>query len=171
MNYASGIDMLRLWTATFAAIIGSASLASEPDPLIQAVSFATTGTNGTDISVIDRTHCIFKIGNDTIYFNNVYIDRIALKTWSNKLGNVWTTVDIHGRGKVVDHYAPPLTYTGSEFDKALIAADPDYFSSRTAQITTGSDFTFTVRTTESTRLARAWKFIYANGCKGIRSPF
>lgn len=160
---------------TFGAVILSLTIAqaafgSESDVLLQAVSFAITGSDGSKVSTIDRAHCVFKIGEDTFYLNNVYTDRIAFQKWSNKLGDVWATVDLHGKSKVVEHFSTPPTFTGSELDRAMMAEDPNYFA-RKGQTSAGADYTIKVSTRESERLVKEWRYIYASGCKGLQSPF
>jgi hypothetical protein len=34
-----------------------------------------------------------------------------------------------------------------------------------------ADYVFEVETTEGERLRRAWRYIYAHGCKSVKSPF
>jgi hypothetical protein len=147
-----------------------AALAVNDDVLMQAVSFAVSGSDANKVVVVDRAQCIFKVKDDTYYFNNIYTDRVAFQYWKNKLGDEWATVDIHGKKKVVDHYSPPPTFTGSELDRQLMADNPNYFATK-GQTASSSDETIRVNTRESDRLKKAWAYIYANGCKGMTSPF
>ena len=124
------------------------ALAANDDVLMQAVSFAVTGSDANKVVVVDRAQCIFRVKDDTYYFNNIYTDRVAIQYWTNKLFQ-WATVDIHGKKKVVDHFSPPPK----------------------GQTTSSSDETIYVNTRESDRLKKAWEYIYANGCKGMTSPF
>lgn len=158
-------------TVVLIAAIGRAALASESDVLLQAVSFAITGSDGSNVIAIDRARCVFKLGNDTFYLNNVYADRIGLRKKKNGLNEVWAEVDLHGKNKVVEHYSEPPKPTGiSELDRALLAENPNYFSQK-GQTSAGTDYTIKVVTRESDRLVKAWQYIYANGCKGLQSPF
>ena len=151
-------------------IISSAAFSADPDVLMQAVSFAVTGSDATKVVAVDRAQCVFKIGDDTYYLNNIYTDRIAIQSWSNKLNQNWATVEIHGKKKVVDHYTPQPTFTGSDYDKQMMSIDPHYFATK-AKTTSSSDETIHVTTREYDRLSKAWQYIYANGCKGMTSPF
>jgi hypothetical protein len=46
-------------------IIPSAAFSADPDVLMQAVSFAVTGSDATKVVAVDRAQCIFKVGEDT----------------------------------------------------------------------------------------------------------
>jgi hypothetical protein len=151
-------------------LVSSVALAGDPEVLTQAVSFAITGTDATKVTVVDRAQCIFKINNFTYYLNNVFADRIYVRNWSNKLGNFWATVDLHRKRKIVEEFVPAPVFTGSESDRLLMAGDPNYFATK-AQTSTATDYTIRVETRESERLTKAWQYIYANGCKGMTSPF
>jgi hypothetical protein len=132
------------------------------DILLQAVSFAITGSDGSNVTAIDRAQCVFKVENDTYFLNNVYVDRISIR----KFEFVGAMVELHGKKKVVD--SPPAKHTGSALDKMMMQDHPDDFKGgRTA----ASDKTIMVYTNESDRLVKAWEYIYANGCKGATSPF
>jgi hypothetical protein len=157
--------------STVAVVLGLlVSPAKADDVLLQAVSFAITGSDGTDVVAVDRKQCVFRIGNDTYFLNNVYTDRISIEHWKNKLNSRWVTVAIHGKKKIIEHVSQPRKYTGSEVDQMLLREDPNYFSSdRTSTAVT--DETLRVDTIESARVAKAWQYIYANGCKGMTSPF
>jgi hypothetical protein len=146
------------------------AFAGDSDVLTQAVSFAITGSDATKVVVVDRAQCIFKINNFTYYLNSVYSDRISVRNWSNKIGNYWATVDLHGKRKIVEEFIPAPVFTGSEADKLLMAGDPNYFATK-AQTSAATDYSIRVETRESERLIKAWQYIYANGCKGLTSPF
>jgi hypothetical protein len=40
-----------------------------------------------------------------------------------------------------------------------------------ANSTSYTDYKLQIDTDESARLTKAWQYIYANGCKGMTSPF
>ena len=145
-------------------LLAPAQAIAADDILLQAVSFAITGSDGSKVTAIDRAQCVFKVENDTYFLNNVYVDRIFIKNWNN----LFATVDLHGKKKVVDHYSPPRKYAGSEIDKMKMQDHPEYFKGGT---TAANDQTIWVNTNESDRLVKAWEYIYANGCKGMTSPF
>jgi hypothetical protein len=138
------------------------------DVLLQAVSFAITGSDGAKVTAIDRAQCVFKVEDDTYFLNNVYVDRISIRNWGAGVV-VFATVDLHGKKKVVD--SSPAKHTGSAgsaFNKMKMQDHPDYSKGgRTAE----SDKTIMIWTSESDRLVKAWEYIYANGCQGATSPF
>jgi hypothetical protein len=53
-----------------------ASLA-DSDVLLQAVSFAITGSDANKVVAIDRQQCIFKMENYRYYLNRIRTDRIT----------------------------------------------------------------------------------------------
>jgi len=154
----------------FGLMIGPAAYAAD-DVLLQAVSFALTGSDGSKVVAVDRAQCIFKIDNETYFLNNIYVDRISVRNWSNKLGNFWATVDLHGKKKVFEQFTPAPVFTGSESDRLSMSINPNYFAEAKARTSASTDYTLRVETRESDRLLKAWQYIYANGCKGMTSPF
>jgi hypothetical protein len=139
-------------------------------PGTDRIDSRSAATDDSKVIVADRAQCIFKINNFTYHLNNVYADRIAVRNWSNKIGNFWATVDLHGKRKIVEEFVPAPVFTGSETDRLLMAGDPNYFATK-AQTSVATDYTIRVETRESERLIKAWQYIYANGCKGMTSPF
>jgi hypothetical protein len=142
----------------------TASLA-ESDVLLQAVSFAITGSDASKVVAINQRQCIFKVNNYTYYFDRIYTDRITFQ--NIKKDRVW--IEIHGKANVIDLWDPPAAKDdGSAKMRELKTFSPEVFQP-TAQ--SFADYTVEVWTTELERLKRAWEYIYANGCTGITSPF
>jgi hypothetical protein len=136
-------------------------LFAESDLLLQVVSFAVTGSDGSKVVVVDRAQCIFRVRSDTFYFNNVYTDRISFQNLHNQLGQAWSTVEIHGKLKVVD-VGNVSVQEPAELTKAL----KDYYREvYEANSTSYTDRIIRVDTRESDRLVKAWQFIYAHGCQ------
>jgi hypothetical protein len=52
--------------------------------------------------------------------------------------------------------------------REMKASMPEVFQPTTQSL---ADYTIEVVTTETDRLKRAWQYIFANGCKGMTSPF
>jgi hypothetical protein len=152
----------------FGCIAGGVAVA-ESDVLLQAVSFAVTGSDANKVIIIDLPQCIFRVKDDTYYFNNMFTDRISFQNLHNQRGSVWTNVDLHGKKKVIEHYSPPVPFTGSELDQEMKKI-PGYFNPA-GHTSSATDETIRVDTRESERLVKAWQYIFANGCKGITSPF
>ena len=151
-------------------LVSSVAQAGDPEVLTQAVSFAITGTDASKVIVADRSQCIFKINNFTYYLNNVYAGPNSVRNWSNKLGNFWATVDLHGKRKIVEEFVPAPVFIGSDNDRILMAVDPNHFATK-AQTSVATDYTIRVQTRKSEPLIKAWQYIYANGCRGMISPF
>jgi hypothetical protein len=149
------------------ALLPNVSLA-ESDVLLQAVSFAVTGSDAANVAVIDRKQCVFRVGSETYHFNHIYTDRISFQTMKDKI-SVWTNVNIHGTTTVVETYSEGMKFMGTEMDYAMMAKNPNFFDrSRTDN---SVDYTIRVETNETDRLVRAWQYIFAHGCKGMKSPF
>jgi hypothetical protein len=134
---------------------------------MQAVSFAETGSDANEVLVLDRQQCIFQVDSQTYYFNNIYTDRISFQNMKNRMGDVWTNVEIHGKKKVVSGHTE-IPFKGTELDYAMKASKPDFFDSKTFSY---ADHSIRISTRESSRLVKAWQYIFANGCKGRTSPF
>lgn len=162
----------------FLLLIGQ-TVRAESDVLLQAVSFAITGSDGANVIQIDRANCVFRIEDETFYFNNIQSNRLSIQTGKDirrpafgaPIIEQWATVDIHGEKKVADVYSPGIQFTGSELDRAALAADPSFFAKRGPTVTPRYDLSIRVNTREPNRLLKAWKYIYAHGCKGVVSPF
>jgi hypothetical protein len=85
----------------------------------------------------------------------------------NKLGRVWTEVELHGKQKVTDIANTPVQEP-AQLTKEL----NDYYREvYEANSTSYADHTIQIDTHESARLKKAWQYIFANGCKGMTSPF
>lgn len=163
--------MWRIGVIAFALLVWSNTIHAESDILLEAISFAITGSDGANVIPIDRAKCIFRISDDTFYLNNVQTDRISIQNWKNKLQQ-WATIELHGKDKVAEVYSPGIKFTGSELDQAAMARDPNFFAKRgRPSAAPKNDYTITVYTREQDRLLKAWRYIYAHGCKGTSSPF
>jgi hypothetical protein len=140
---------------------------ADSDVLLQAVSFAVTGSDANRVVVVDRAKCIFRVRSNTYYFNNVYTDRITFRDLQNKLGRVWTEVELHGKEKVSD-----IANTTVQEPVQLTKELNDYYREvYEANSTSYADYTLRIETHESARLRKAWQYVFANGCRGITSPF
>jgi tetratricopeptide (TPR) repeat protein len=130
--------------------------------LLQVVSFAVTGSYGGRVVAVDRAKCIFRVKSNTYYLSNIYTDRISFQ---NSLGHV--SVGLHGKQKVAD-IANVDVKEPAELPKEL---NEYYREVYEANSTSYTDYKLQIDTDESARLTKAWQYIYANGCKGMTSPF
>ena len=145
-----------------AAISGmstSAVLAAS-DPLVAAVTFALTGSDVGEVTVVNRADCIFDVHsvwgerkNTARFFLNV-IDpiRITANAYHNQIGQNWIMMSIAGEGVVLERSS---LLPGQSF------VEPTRFSHETIRL----------ETSELNRLTRAWQYIYSHGCTGKRSAF
>jgi hypothetical protein len=155
-----------LITLTFCFLGGEAARA-ESDVLLQAISFAVTGSDANRVVAVDRARCVFRVKSDTYYFNNIYTDRVTFRDLQNRLGRVWTEVELHGKQKVTDIANTPVQEP-AQLTKEL----NDYYREvYEANSTSYADHTIQIDTHESVRLRKAWQYVFANGCKGMTSPF
>jgi hypothetical protein len=109
------------------------------------VSFVLTGSDGQKIEAVDRKSCVFRLDARTYYLNNIIADRITVQKWTRQRGD-YIRVGLYGKAKVMEE-----TYAGTVspvMDHELFVDSPDY-----------------------DRVVRAWKYIYANGCKPAVSRF
>ena len=157
----------RIVIALTFVIAGQAAHAAT-DVLLRAVGFAVIGSDAAKVVVVDLKNCIFKVDNQIYYFNNMYSDRITFQNVKNGMDETWTNVGIHGNKTVVDLYSEGATFRGTELDYRLKAANPRLFQPSSHS---HADFILRVNTREPARLVKAWQYIFANGCKGTRSPF
>ena len=141
-------------------LLAPAQAIAADDILLQAVSFAITGSDGSKVTAIDRAQCVFKVENDTYFLNNVYVDRIFIRSL-----NLFAMVELHGKKKVVDQYSPAVR--GTEAASSRLLGEP----SAKGKTTAAADKTLMIPTTETERVVKAWEYIYANGCQGATSPF
>lgn len=131
------------------------------DVFMQAVGFAVSGSDAGKVASIDRQQCVFKVNKDNT-------DRVTVQGKKNRYGSVWAEVELHGKSKLAEIYSAPPEDRGTELDRQMRAADSRFFEPHTDSY---ADYTLVVQTNEQDRLIRAWQYIYANGCKGLKSPF
>lgn len=147
-----GVTMRR-WIAAFSLVASLFATASDAndDVFMQAVAFALTGSDTGPVEAIIRADCVFKANGRTFYLNNVHTDRIFIKGWRNDFGQESVTVELRG-GKTVVEY----------IDKGADGVE---------RLVKEGDWTLRLDTNEQDRMARAWGYVYSNGCTGTVSPF
>lgn len=103
-----------------------------------------TGSDGQKVEVVDRKSCVFRLDARTYYANKIIAHRITVQKWTRQRG-YYIRVGLHGKAKVMEE-----TYAGIVslvMDHEPFVDPPDY-----------------------DRVVRAWKYIYANGCKPAVNP-
>ena len=178
----SGQFVRLLLLAGVTVLVGS-PVHAESDVLIQAVGFALTGSDNAKVRTINRKDCVFAIGDDTYYLNNVQVDRLAFEKWESKnpAGIVverWLTAELHGHETVyetIERPEPPPRESDypAKFVEELKRSDPNFFNQKAkpAVRKTSKQASVRLATSETDRINRAWQYIYANGCVGTKSPF
>lgn len=147
----SSVLMIAFLTSFFPV----ASIA-DGDAFLKAVTFALMGSDASPPTVVNREDCIFQVVTgknvETYHLNNVdpsrtRFTRMMLRNPDGPPTNI-TNVDIYGEDTVYESGSAGGWSSTQLKSKTLV-----------------------VRTEESDRLIRAWKFIYENGCKGKASSF
>jgi hypothetical protein len=137
---------------------------------MRAVGFALTGTETTDLKVVDRANCVFALKNELFRLNNVYTDRIKVQAWhEGRFGKIeqGVTVDLEGGAIVFETTVEPPDDDGSELMRQMRAKSPEIFKSH--------QYTYTrqklrLATSDQDRVKTAWQYVYSHGCIGKRAP-
>jgi hypothetical protein len=104
-----------------------------PDTLLQAVGFALTGSDNTQVQVIDRASCTFAVGNEVYHLNNIDTDRLAITSPTTCLvptgsADQCVSIYLHGEAPI---YERTDTQTKSdptnEFDRIVKQTHPEVF--------------------------------------------
>ncbi|MGC2076417.1 MAG: hypothetical protein WA728_10375 [Xanthobacteraceae bacterium] len=144
---------------------------SETDMLIRMVGLALTGGNDLDAKVIgDRTNCVFAIKNDLFRLNNVYADRINVRTYQPHAGNprTWITLTLQGDETVFEQtLGPTFKDDDSKLMRELRTEDADIFQPRHYTYT---EYELHLTTDNQDGVKKAWQYIYSHGCTGKQSP-
>lgn len=134
------------------------------DVLLNAINFALTGFDGIEYRFIDRPGCIVSKSIpstqpgvqavETFYLNNIDASRIRLQKMQETSQYDTTPaarIELHGESVVRENAFDPQP--------------PNLEPMRSTNVT------LTLNTGEYDRLARAWRYIYAHGCKSAKSSF
>jgi hypothetical protein len=143
---------------------------AESDALMRVVGFALTGSDNADTKVIgDRANCVFAIKNELFRLNNVYTDRINIRTFRPRAGDprTWITVMLQGDEIVFEQTIEPPKDDGSETMRQMRAEYPDIFRPRHY---TYREYDLHLSTNDQNEVKRAWQYIYSHGCTGKQSP-
>jgi hypothetical protein len=150
------------------------------DTFMRAVTFALTGRDGQNVEVADPKDCVFQIHENkshdseqyvtttTFYLNRVDPSRITIQNMTQTLMGQTTPfiyLDLYGETVVYEYTDPKFT---SAYPSKLIR-DADGNIQFNVVGETHATLRFDI--SESARYARAWKYIYANGCTGTRGSF
>lgn len=161
----------------------SAAPAFSADALSQAIGFALTGSDDAKVRAVDPKDCIYAVGNVTYRLNNVHVDRIALKGWTEKAvvagierQRPFVTVELHGDATIYESVTVEPATTGEEglppeLVREMKKRDLIKPTPKRTERTALNQATLTLWTIELDRVKRAWEYIYANGCTGKKSPF
>lgn len=131
------------------------------DPLLAAATFAVTGLDSAITYFSDRKNCIIEYKTE---FNG----------WSNKeefyLNNIdFSRLLIEKLGKTNDYPYPhtDVSIFGNDIVHDRISINANFPDKRES----GKYYKIRMGTSEIDRLVRAWKYVYANGCKSAHSLF
>jgi hypothetical protein len=99
---------------------------------MRAVRFALAGSDDYQPIAIDRGKCVFRLGKDTFYLNNVHVDRLKIQGWkrtSFRSGtSYYVTVSLHSDDVVYEHTTRPEVDDGSARTAEIKRAFPEAFT-------------------------------------------
>jgi hypothetical protein len=165
------------------AFVTAASAASDTS-LVRAVTFALTGSDGTKVDALDASNCVFQVKSekyfrddrytavDIFYLNNVDPHRIAIQNrqqteYSGQTSS-FIDVDLYGEEAV---WEGPTTLIFDPTLKGSLNPRRDSNGNLQFRMERRTHKSLELNTPEFDRYARAWKYIYADGCKGSKSSF
>jgi hypothetical protein len=144
-------------------------VSAESDVFMRMVALALTGSDNADTKVIsNRGDCVFAVNNELFRLNNVYNDRINIRTFQPRRGDptVWITLTLQGDGTVFEQTIEPPKDDGSETMRKIRAEYPDFFRARHYTYT---QYELHFTTNDQDKVKRAWQYIYSHGCTGKQS--
>jgi hypothetical protein len=149
----------------------SCPVLAESDIFMRMVGFALTGSDNPDTKVTgNRVDCVFAVNNELFRLNNVYNDRINIRTFQPRRGDprVWITLTLRGDGTetVFEQTIAPPKDDGSETMRRMRADNPDFFRKRHYTYT---EYELHLTTDDQDKVKRAWQYIYSHGCNGKQS--
>jgi hypothetical protein len=142
---------------------------ADSDVFMRMVGFALTGSDNADTKVIgDRANCVFAIKDELFRLNNVYNDRINVRTFQPRRGDptAWITLTLQGDGTVYEQTIEPPRDDGSETMRKMRAEYPDFFRARHY---TYREYELHLTTNDQDKVKTAWQYIYSHGCTGKQS--
>jgi hypothetical protein len=143
---------------------------AETDLLIHMVALALTGSDNEAPKMIgDRANCVFAFKNDLYRLNNVYNDRINIRTFQPRAGSpgTWITITLQGDETVFEQTVEPLKDDGSKLMLELRKENPDIFQPHHYTYT---EYELHLTTENQDAVKRAWQYVYHHGCTGKKSP-
>jgi hypothetical protein len=146
------------------------SVWADGNMFMRAVVFALTGTETTDLKVVDQFNCVFAVKNELFRLNNVYTDRIKIQSWhERRFGKIedGVTVELEGGEIVFETTIEPPNDDGSELSRQMRAESPDMFKSHHYSYTRHKLF---LATNDQDEVKRAWQYVYSHGCSGKAIP-
>lgn len=158
--------------AITSVVFSCPSVSANDDVLLRAVGFSVTGSDDADAKILNRANCVFRVGNDTYHFNNIDTDRLNMKNWEQKFPAYirhFTSIELHGDNIVYETVVEPqFKADGTANMEAYKKAMPELFKT---QHFSYRERALEIDTNEPERLARAWTYIYSNGCTSAKSSF
>lgn len=189
MKSSSGRRLIRLQMRKpvlfFGVLIGSLGCAhaAQTDVLSEAIAFATTGDDSTDVTPLDKAACVYAIKPDyqtkpyIIHLDNIQFDRVDIHEEDDPLfGGKYVAVYLRGDGLIYQKFVPGVTQNSSNAE-LIQKLQQKYPEGNWAHLYSDAmskdegEYRLQLHTLELDRVVRAWKFISENGCPGQKSPF
>jgi hypothetical protein len=156
---------MRHWSYPLMMLFVSPLVAAADPALLKAISFALTGSDGSNFEFSDAANCtVHRVvssahghGEETYYLGRIDPSRTVFTEYTQKypqyaMSQSFSTVELHGEGTVYEYH---WITDRPVFDNTFTTADHE----------------ITVYTSEHSRLLRAWKYIYLHGCQGAHSSY
>ncbi len=168
------IEMMRFSSFCIALVLGTSPTWAETDVFLRAVSYALSGSDNTDVRVADQANCIFENKSERFFLNRVHTDRLRISWWTTPippLGEMrWVGVSLHGDDVVYERdEKPDLKTLPPEFVREMKKIEPKFFEMK--RYKEKEHLLRLAPEADIARVERAWKYVYANGCKEKQSPF
>jgi len=156
---------MKSWSFLFMLLLGCSLATAEDSTLLKAISFALTGSDGSNFEFSDASQCTVHRtvsnahghGEEIYYLNRIDPSRSVFTQYTQKYPEYATTqsysaVELHGEGTVYEYH---WITDRPAFDDTMKTADHE----------------ITIYTSEHSRLIRSWKYIYSHGCKAAGSSY
>jgi hypothetical protein len=144
---------------------------ASPETLLKAINFALQGKDVARYVWKSRPDCVVVSDAtfsgvhtiEVLYLNRVDASRIRVKPYSlrNPAGRIenYVEVELHGEDTIRE-YTSDEPKTASADTQAIMKA-----------LAPPTEWSYTLETNEPDRVVRAWKYIYAHGCRSAHSSF
>lgn len=164
-TYIYGGVSMKSWPFLILLIAGGPPATAEDPTLIRAISFALTGSDGSNFEFSDVAQCTVHRtvsnahghGEEIYYLNSIDPSRSVFTQYTQKypeyaMSQSYSSVELHGEGTIYEFH---WVTDRPAFDDTMKTPDHE----------------LTIYTSEHSRLIRSWKYIFSHGCKAAHSSY